>query len=96
MNDHDKMPILWAFVLGAAVGGVAALLMAPDKGENTRRRIKEGARHAYEKGESKAHELAGSARERARSLREGAKDQLEAASAAFQEGKRAYHEELQK
>ncbi|MBA4378221.1 MAG: hypothetical protein C0395_06120 [Gemmatimonas sp.] len=30
---------LMAFVLGAAVGGITALLLAPDKGEVTRRRL---------------------------------------------------------
>ncbi|MBK6900122.1 MAG: YtxH domain-containing protein [bacterium] len=33
---------LMAFVLGAAMGGIAALLLAPDKGEVTRRRLREG------------------------------------------------------
>jgi gas vesicle protein len=33
----------WAFVLGAAAGGATALLLAPDRGEKTRRRIREGA-----------------------------------------------------
>lgn len=33
--------ILYSFIGGAIVGAVAALLLAPEKGENTRRRIKE-------------------------------------------------------
>lgn len=32
-----------AFIAGAAVGAVAALLMAPDSGARTREKIKEGA-----------------------------------------------------
>ncbi|WP_290072594.1 YtxH domain-containing protein [Paramuribaculum intestinale] len=33
--------ILYSFIGGAIVGAAAALLLAPEKGENTRRRIKE-------------------------------------------------------
>ena len=33
--------ILYSFIGGARVGAAAALLLAPEKGENTRRRIKE-------------------------------------------------------
>jgi len=31
---------LLAFLVGATVGGVAALLMAPEKGEKTRKKLK--------------------------------------------------------
>lgn len=33
--------ILYSFIGGTIVGAAAALLLAPEKGENTRRRIKE-------------------------------------------------------
>ena len=33
--------ILYSFIGGAIVGAATALLLAPEKGENTRRRIKE-------------------------------------------------------
>ena len=33
--------ILYSFIGGAIVGAAVALLLAPEKGENTRRRIKE-------------------------------------------------------
>lgn len=38
MSNTD---ILYSFIGGAIVGAAAALLLAPEKGENTRRRIKE-------------------------------------------------------
>ncbi len=96
MSDHDTKSVVWAFLIGAAVGGVTALLLAPDRGENTRRKLKEGARHVYDQGEEKVHEIASSARGAAKSLRDGAKEQLEAASVAFQEGRKAYRQELEK
>ncbi len=37
-----------AFIGGALAGAVAALLLAPDSGENTRRKIKEKAQQEYD------------------------------------------------
>ncbi|HEX3935389.1 MAG TPA: YtxH domain-containing protein [Puia sp.] len=39
MNNNSK--ILLGFIAGAAIGGVLGILMAPDKGSETRRRIVE-------------------------------------------------------
>jgi len=41
MSDNGK--VLSALLLGAAAGAVLGLLMAPDKGSNTRKRIQDGA-----------------------------------------------------
>jgi gas vesicle protein len=41
----------WAFLTGAIVGGVAALLLAPAKGSETRAKIRQVAGDAYSKGE---------------------------------------------
>ncbi len=43
------------------IGGVAALLLAPEKGEVTRKRLKEGARELMEHGETVAGEIRGAA-----------------------------------
>ncbi len=37
-----------AFIGGALVGAAAAILMAPDSGENTRRKLKEKAQLEYD------------------------------------------------
>lgn len=37
-----------AFIGGALVGAAAALLLAPDSGENTRKKIREKAQNEYE------------------------------------------------
>ncbi len=39
---------LIAFIGGALAGAAAAILLAPDSGENTRRKLKEKAQHEYE------------------------------------------------
>jgi len=39
MNSTSK--ILFGFVAGAAIGGALGILLAPDKGSETRRRISE-------------------------------------------------------
>lgn len=43
-NDSRSMAPLIGFALGAVVGGALALLLAPESGEKTRRRLKDGAR----------------------------------------------------
>lgn len=48
---------LGAFLFGAAVGAVTALLFAPKSGEETRRELEEGARKAREDAEKKLAEL---------------------------------------
>ena len=41
----------WAFMAGLLAGGVAAVLYAPAKGEDTRKKIRETAEETYHKGE---------------------------------------------
>lgn len=50
MNERGRGEF-WAFMAGLLAGGVAALLYAPAKGEDTRKKIRETAEDAYHKGE---------------------------------------------
>lgn len=50
MSDRGRGEF-WAFVAGLLAGGVAAVLYAPAKGEETRRKIRETAEDTYHKGE---------------------------------------------
>ncbi|MEF9930891.1 MAG: YtxH domain-containing protein [Bacteroidales bacterium] len=43
-----KQSTLLAFIGGAVAGAVAALLLAPDSGANTRKKIREKAEEEYE------------------------------------------------
>jgi gas vesicle protein len=56
MSDHRGKGELWAFVAGALAGGIAALLLAPAKGEDTRRKIASTAEDLYGKGEHLYHQ----------------------------------------
>ncbi len=47
----DRSGEVWAFLAGAFIGGVAALLFAPAKGSETRAKIRQAAEDAYAKGE---------------------------------------------
>ncbi len=54
-NNHRGGSATVAFLLGALAGGVAALLLAPQSGAETRGRLKRGARDLREKGTDLAH-----------------------------------------
>ena len=47
MNRHNDL--LFAFLIGAVAGGVTALLLAPEKGSEMRRKIRKGMDDLYEK-----------------------------------------------
>jgi gas vesicle protein len=96
-----------AFLLGAATGGIAALLFAPTSGRELRGKIGESsdklrtaadekAREAREKVVEKYQETT----ERARGLAAGAKESADtyrvAVKEAFKEGKAAYDREVAK
>jgi gas vesicle protein len=96
-----------AFLLGAVTGGVIALLLAPEKGEVTRRKIREGAGEIYGKGREFAGEAGHRTKEKATEAGEWVKEkvsdaagtarsQVEAVKSAVAEGKEAYRRELEK
>jgi gas vesicle protein len=55
---NTAMKVLSGFLGGAVVGTIAGILMAPDRGSNTRRKIKdESKRLSHEIGESVAQTM---------------------------------------
>ncbi len=56
MSDNRGKGEFWAFLAGALAGGIAALLLAPAKGEDTRRKIASTAGELYGKGEHLYHQ----------------------------------------
>jgi gas vesicle protein len=96
-----------AFLLGAVTGGVIALLLAPEKGEVTRRKIREGAADVYGKGRNwtgakgrDLREKAGSASDwvkgKVGEASDSARHQVDAVKSAVAEGKEAYRREMEK
>jgi gas vesicle protein len=96
-----------AFLLGAVTGGVIALLLAPEKGEVTRGRIRKGASDIYVKGRGcvdgsqkevrhRAEDLAERAKDKAHDAADSARQQIQAVKEAVAEGKDAYRREMEK
>jgi len=96
----------FAFLLGAATGAITALLFAPEKGEVTRKRLKESAEDLCKKSEElakdtrevvedKTREVIGTAKRKAEELGGTVKRQADAVREAIGEGKEAYHRELE-
>ncbi len=88
--------VLLSFLLGGMVGAGLALLMAPQSGAETRKRIKEFTDDVREK----ATEYVGQTKEKVISTVEKGKHLVEekksALTAAFEAGKEAYEKEVHK
>jgi len=105
--SNNSSDTLLAFLLGAATGGIAALLLAPTSGRELREKIGEGAektrataidtaRQAGEKVTAKYEEATERAREVATGAKESAETHGKAVKEAVKEGKAAYDRELAK
>jgi len=55
MKDNSK--ILLALMAGAAVGAIAAILLAPDEGKNSRKKIGKWADDVYTNSKEKISEI---------------------------------------
>jgi len=55
MKDLSK--VLLSFIVGAAAGAATGLLLAPDKGENTRKKVKESVNDLSEKAKKAFHRV---------------------------------------
>ncbi len=106
MSSNSDNTVM-AFVLGAAAGGLAALLLAPRSGEETRRQLRETATDLQEKGEEKVREVSAEARDRAsdvggtvkeqvHDVTETAQSQLDAVKEAAEEARDTYRKELRR
>ena len=95
-----NMNTLVAFLLGAAVGGIAALLLAPEKGEVTRQRVREGGGRLVRRGKEALTQagttMEEAARQKSHAASEAAHKQVSAVREAVSEAKDAYRRELDK
>ena len=79
MSDRDSgfVSFLSGFVVGGLVGAVAALLMAPQSGEETRAQIKDKSIEIKDKTVSSLEDAATVAKEKAAEFSQAAKDKTE-------------------
>jgi gas vesicle protein len=84
-----------AFALGVVAGGVAALLLAPEKGEVTRKRLKDGAIQLAKRGETLTGEIREATAEAMKVAANTARKQAEALKGAVAEGAKTYREQLE-
>ncbi len=93
--------------MGAVVGGIVALLLAPEKGEVTRRRISDGAVDLYDRSRDwadnvshdvrdRSEHVADRAREKVGDVRRSARSQVDAVRGAVTEGRETYRREVDK
>jgi len=92
MNESSKTGL--AFLIGTVIGGAAALLLAPEKGSETRHKLRRKAKQGYEKGQ---HAIAGAketVEERASQVADAAERNKGALREAAAEAKAAYKREM--
>lgn len=87
MNDH-KAKTLITFVLGAAVGAVAALLLAPEAGAALRGDIAAGASHGWKKARSTANNLNRRTQKIVALAQDEVQDAIEAGQDAYSQAKK--------
>lgn len=73
-QTNMKSESFFSFVAGAAIGVTLGVLFAPDKGEVTRRKIKDAAQEGYDTAKEKVTEAYAEAKVRARKVRKDLND----------------------
>lgn len=92
----EKTDHLLAFLAGAAIGALAGVLLAPDSGANTRKKLKKTLTDLQEKGSEALDEVEEAVRAKTQNLVGEAGDHVAALKAAVSEGKAAYLREMNK
>ena len=88
--------VILAFVVGAAAGAVTALLLAPDKGSETRKKLRQGIDDLREKGTDYLEAAGDGLRSRVHDLSAAAKAQTRAVGEAAVEARKVYLREMEK
>jgi len=80
---------MFAFLLGAAAGGIAVLLLAPDSGKRTRRRVARTGEDLYERGRDVAGRARESTEEQVRKAGREVRSRIDAGMKAVSHGRDA-------
>ncbi len=56
-DDKKRGGLIMGLIVGGAVGSVLSLLFAPDKGANTRKKVKKQGKEAFKRGKTVAEEF---------------------------------------
>jgi len=92
-NGRNFGPVV-GFALGALVGGIAAVLLAPDSGVVTRRRLQGAARDFGRNARKMFDEKREQVVETVGGLREDVRSAIEAGKEAFQHGRDEYETDM--
>ena len=98
MRNHDDVPVIvieresggfGTFILGAMIGAAAALLLAPQSGEETQREIRERARRLKDAAEDRMRDAQQQLETRLDEARHGIGDRVDAVREAVESGRQA-------
>jgi gas vesicle protein len=95
-SSQSAGSLLLAFFLGGLVGAGVALLLAPQPGVESRRKIKELADEAKEKAAKYAEEVKGQVTSTVEKGKEILEEKKSLVTAAVEAGKEAYQKEKEK
>jgi gas vesicle protein len=86
--ERNESPGIGSFLIGLALGAGAALLFAPQSGEETRREIARRARRAQEAAQDVVEDLSGTVADKFQDVRASVEERIEATFEAVDAKKR--------
>jgi gas vesicle protein len=86
--ERNESPGIGSFLIGLALGAGAALLFAPQSGEETRREIARRARRAQEAAQDLVEDLSGTVADKFQDVRASVEERIEATFEAVDAKKR--------
>lgn len=98
MRNHDDVPVIvieresggfGTFILGAMIGAAAALLLAPQSGEETQREIRERARRLKDAAEERVRDAQRQLETRIDEARQGIGHRVDSVREAVESGRQA-------
>ncbi len=95
-NSFSAMDVLFAFVLGGAMGAGLAMLLTPYTGEEARKRLKQSLEGYEDRAKKKLGAVKEEVEERAGDLKRVVQFKKDEINAAVEAGKKAYQKEKER